>query len=100
MKSIRTRYYGPTNTKGSKIIASDGDKNSITISYPYQLNSDTAHELAAYRLMEKMDWPNELNGGEFANDQFWIMLPRVDRSYPPAYKTFFALLEAMQKLAN
>jgi hypothetical protein len=100
MKAIRTRYYGPTNTKGSRYMATDGDGNSVSVSTEYALNSDENHKLAAYRLMQKMKWPNELNGGGYQNNQFWTMLPRVDRSKPPAYETFFALLEAMQKLAD
>ena len=88
MKAIRTRYYGATNTKGSKIVASDGDRNSISISYPHGLNSDEAHELAAYLLMQKMQWPNQLIGGGFQNDYYWTMVPMVERSGKPAYADF------------
>lgn len=76
MKAIRTRYYGPTNTRGSRIVASDGDHNRISIPYPHDLTSDDAHEKAAYALMAKMNWPNTLIGGGFANDNYWVMIPR------------------------
>lgn len=96
MKAIRTRYYGATNFKGSRIVATDGDKNSISISYPHELNSDEAHELAAYLLMQKMGWENQLVGGGFDNDMYWTMLPKRHGvllaqwgdETTPAYKTF------------
>ena len=87
MKAIRTRYYGAANFKGSKIIATDGDKNSISIGYPHGLNSDEAHELAAYLLMQKMDWPNQLIGGGFQNDMVWTMLPMLGEGDGGMYVT-------------
>jgi hypothetical protein len=88
MKAIRTKYYGATNFRGSRIVASDGDKNSISISYPHELNADEAHELVAYLLMQKMNWPNQLIGGGFKNDMYWTMIPVIERNAVPAYKTF------------
>ena len=80
MKAIRTRYYGPTNTRGSRIVASDGDHNSISISYPHGLDSDKGHELAAYLLMQKMGWANKIIGGGFRHDMYWTMLPLYKNS--------------------
>jgi hypothetical protein len=88
MKAIRTRYVGPTNTRGSRIIASDGDKNSISTSYPHGLNSDEGHELAAYLLMQKMGWGNHLVGGGFQHDMYWTMIPIDTRGDKPAYAYF------------
>jgi len=88
MKAIRTRYHGPTNTRGSRISATDSDGNRVTISYDYSLNSDKLHEKAAYTLMEKMMWPNEVVGGGFGSDTFWIMLPR-EIHLIPFYKVYF-----------
>jgi hypothetical protein len=88
MKVIRTRYLPATNTKGSRILASDGDRNQIVIGYPHGLNSDEGHELAAYLLMQKMDWPNQLIGGGFQNDMYWTMVSREDRTAKPAYAEF------------
>jgi hypothetical protein len=50
------------------------------------------HEYAAYTLMQKMGWPNELVGGGFGKDQFWIMLPRPAH-VPPFYEVYFKTLE-------
>jgi hypothetical protein len=99
MKAIRTRYYGPTNTKGSKIVATDGDRNSISIGYPYGLNSDEGHELAAYLLMQKMGWTNELVGGGFQNDMYWTMVERLDRNAIPGYARFLTQPKIQQEYA-
>ena len=56
MKAIRTRYHGATNTRGSRIIASDGDGNRASIPYPHELNSEEAHRKAALALCAKMGW--------------------------------------------
>ena len=56
MKAIKTKYKGPTDTRGSRIIASDGDGNRITISYPYELSGEAVHRKAAEALCDKMGW--------------------------------------------
>ena len=67
MKAIETKYLGPTNTKGSRIKATDNDGNSIIIPYDYSLDTYEAHEKAAKRLVEKLKWNEkglfELKGG-------------------------------------
>jgi hypothetical protein len=50
---IRTKYLGPTNTRGARIKAWAGDR-SVTIPYPYELNVEDAHAEAAAKLHDKM----------------------------------------------
>lgn len=56
MKAILTKYVGPSNTRGGRIIASDSDNNRVTISYPHELSSEQAHRKAAEALCKKMNW--------------------------------------------
>ena len=57
MKAITTKYLGPTNSRGSRIKASDGDGHSVTISYDYSLSGhDKVYAKAAYALCTKMNW--------------------------------------------
>lgn len=63
MKAIVTRYKGPTNYRGARIIADDGDGNRLTISYPYELSGEAVHRKAAEALRDKMGWAGELIGG-------------------------------------
>lgn len=55
MKAIITKYHGATNTRGSRISASDGD-NRVSIPYPHELNSEAAHIMAAQKLCDKLKW--------------------------------------------
>ena len=71
MKTISTKYLSATNFKGSRIKATDCD-NSITISYPHELNHEQAHMKAAQALMEKMDWLGEMMGGHTKDGMVFI----------------------------
>jgi len=61
-QSILTKYISPTNTRGARIKAVQSgwsDKKecaSVTIPYPFELNTDQAHALAAKKLAEKLGW--------------------------------------------
>jgi hypothetical protein len=68
MKAIKTSYRGPTNSRGSRIIASDGDGNKITIHYDHSLNIDELHRKAARALCDKMKWKGQLVMGWLKND--------------------------------
>ena len=63
MKAIETRYVGPTNTRGARIIARDSDNNRVTISYPHELSGEAVHRKAAEALRDKMGWTGELISG-------------------------------------
>lgn len=77
MKAIRTKYKGPTNTRGSRIIASDEDGNRTTISYPYELSGEAVHLKAAVALCDKMGWSKgwknaNLVGGSVKNGYIFV----------------------------
>lgn len=63
MKAITVRYKGPTDTKGSRLVASDGDGNRVTVGYPHKLSGDAVYRLAADALCAKMGWKGEIVGG-------------------------------------
>lgn len=63
MKAIETKFYGATNTRGARIVASDSDGNRATISYPYELSGEAVHRAAADQLCGKMGWTGALAGG-------------------------------------
>ena len=63
MKAILTKYHGPTNVRGARIIASDMDGNRAIIGYPHQLSQEDAHRFAAKVLRDKMGWQGRMIGG-------------------------------------
>ena len=75
MKAIKTKYKGPTNTRGSRIIASDEDGNRVTISYPYELSGEAVHHKAAVELCKKMGWEGELIGGSLKDGYVFLFDP-------------------------
>jgi hypothetical protein len=72
MKAITTRYNGPTNTRGSRITATDEDGNRVSVSYNDALNSEPNHAAAARKLCQKMDWRGNLTGGHTKHGMVWV----------------------------
>lgn len=56
MKAIWTRYKGPTDCRGSRIIATDEDGNRVTVPYDHALSGASVHAVAARALVAKMGW--------------------------------------------
>ena len=54
-QAITTKYFGPTNTRGSRVKA-QAQAGSVTIHWDYALNSDDNHKAAAKALMAKFEW--------------------------------------------
>lgn len=54
-QAIQTTYKGPTNARGSRIIAVC-DAGRITVSYDHALNADGNHRAAALALCAKLQW--------------------------------------------
>jgi len=63
MKAILTKYIGPTDFRGARIKAWDMDGNSVTVSYPYEMNQEERHRFAANALRLKMKWHADIVGG-------------------------------------
>ena len=72
MKGIVTKYLGPTNYKGSRIVASDCDGNRVAISYPSELTGEAVHRKAAEALCEKMGWGGTLVSGSVKNGYVFV----------------------------
>jgi len=63
MKAITTKYLGPTDTRGSRIKADDGDGNTATVPYPHHLSNEHAHFEAVKALCERLNWHGNLAWG-------------------------------------
>jgi hypothetical protein len=61
MQAIITKYYEPTNTRGSRITAKC-DAGSVTIPYPYELSGEAVHRKAAEALRDKLGWNTDYYG--------------------------------------
>jgi hypothetical protein len=75
--AIRTRYYGPTNTQGARIVASDGT-HRITVYRHYADDPSVDHQRAAVALCKKMGWNTDQIGGYFGPDtMYWLDRPET-----------------------
>ena len=77
MKAIKTMYLGPTNARGPRIKATDCDRNHITLSWDYALDSDENHKMAAKALCDKMNWKGDLVMGGFPDYNVHVFSSRI-----------------------
>ena len=70
MQAIRTRYHGPTNTRGSRITAKC-ERGTLSMPYNYALNLQENHAEAARQLADKLGWAGVYHGGYFDRDYYW-----------------------------
>lgn len=80
MQAIRTKYCGPTNTRGSRIQASCEAK-TIYVPYNHALNSDANHRAACEELMLAMGWTADKSttysgmvGGSHGGAMYWVFV--------------------------
>jgi len=85
MKAIKTVYHGATDTRGAKIVASDGDGNRVSIAYPHELSGMDCHAKAAAALCAKMGWKGTLHGGGLKGCYVFVFAPTKPDNYG-AYK--------------
>lgn len=75
MQAIETEYRGPTNTRGSRIIAR-AQAGRISVPYDHALDFDENHDAAARALVVKLGWLGSWVGAQVPNGRFVY----VDRS--------------------
>jgi hypothetical protein len=61
-QAISTEYFGPTNTRGSRIVAR-ADAGSISVPYEHGLGLFENHQAAARAFAKKFNWKGRLVGG-------------------------------------
>ena len=55
MQAITTKYAGPTNTRGTRIIAKAA-AGRVSVGYDHALNLEDNHAAAAQALAAKLGW--------------------------------------------
>jgi hypothetical protein len=85
MQAIRTRYHGPTNTRGSRISATC-EAGRLSVPYDHSKNLDANHRAACEAMRARLEWvaPHyaPMIGGTFAGDTYWVFADsdRADRT--------------------
>ena len=75
MQAIRTRYHGPTSTRGSAISAKC-EAGAVRVPYDHALNLEDNHKAACAALLKKFGWDTPYYGatvcGVFGGDYFHV----------------------------
>lgn len=76
MQAIETRYFGPTNTRGSRIKATAA-AGSVTVPVDNALNSEQNHARAAVALAQKFGWEGRLveGGSPRGEGRVYVFMP-------------------------
>lgn len=72
MKAIETKYVGPSNKRGSHIVASDGEGNRVSVPFD--------HSLSRYNAYKKMGWSGKIIGGSLRNNYVWVFASGDDEA--------------------
>lgn len=79
MQAIRTRYFGPSNVKGSRIQAKC-DAKTIYVPYDHALDIQGNHDAARQALVEALGWNGPhympMVSGCFDNDYYHVFMPK------------------------
>lgn len=82
MKAIKTQYLCATNTRGSRYMATTGEKGQRVYLADWGCeNADVAHAMAARMLCKRMGWDADLIGGGFPDGSMvWVWASSNDRT--------------------
>ena len=61
MQAIQTHYLGPTDYRGSRIVAK-ADAGRLVVSWNYALGVEENHRAAALALRDRLGWAEGLYG--------------------------------------
>ena len=71
-QAIETRYAGPTNHAGSRVIATAAAGQRHVHHWDYSINHTDNHLAAAEALRAKLDWPSIKAGGATAKGYAFV----------------------------
>jgi len=90
MQAIETTYFGPTNTRGSRVVAKC-QAGKVSVSWDYALSVEENHDAAAKALASKLEWLGTWLRGARADDKgnVYVRMSRARnaeecRTPPPA----------------
>ncbi len=80
-QAIVTKYFGPTNSRGSRIKATCAAK-TIIVAYDYSLNPENNHIAVANALAIKLEWTSDYYGklvhGVMANGDYCHVFTKAE----------------------
>lgn len=74
MVAIETRYLGPTNTKGSRIVVTAGSGNRVIANCNSAISNEENHRRAADLLRRRLHWSGAMVGGSTKAGMAWVFV--------------------------
>lgn len=78
MIAIETKYMGPTDCRGSRIIAFTCNGHRLSMHYDDGKNSEENHRYVAQQLMKKMGWDHDIVTGGTKTGYCHVMINRKE----------------------
>jgi len=72
-QSIETRYFAPTNHRGSRIVATSASGHRLIHDWDYSLGIEDNHYAAAKALQAKLEWEPIKAGGSTKAGFVWLV---------------------------
>lgn len=72
-QAIFTKYYGPTNHKCSRIVASC-EAGRVTVPWNVELNTSDNHSAAVHALLLKMEWSGRWRGSSLGDGRRFVFI--------------------------
>lgn len=76
-QAIQTRYRGPTDYTGSRVIATCAAKR-ITVPWNHAHNPAENHRSAALALAARLEWAGPWVGGQLADGSYVFVTPETE----------------------
>lgn len=74
MKAITVKYHGPSEVRGSRLIARDMDGNTFTLDEFDHLSREDRYRAAAAGLCRKMGWTGTLAHGGTKDAEVFVFV--------------------------
>lgn len=78
MQAIETHYLSPTNTKGSRVVATAQTGNRVVLACDSSVSNGINHARAAKLLRSKLHWEGTMVGGGTKNGMAWVFIDDPD----------------------
>jgi len=92
MQIIKTKYLPATNTRGSRIKATNSGGVSATIPYPYELSGIKCHAKAVHEVNKKLNWSGQMVGAEIKDSQYVFIFVNDEKSELTTLKADIVLM--------
>jgi hypothetical protein len=87
IRAITTKFHGPTNTRGSRVSATNGTER-VTLHWNHGIDVPSNHTAAAEALARKLEWQGSWHIGALPGSGFCFVCVSSGRLMPGDTRAF------------